>query len=253
MSEGESKESFQVLISKYKRTNNQRLLDDLIIKLMPIVENIAARFIKDRNIYEDVRQVAYIGMLKAIESYDEDKGLNFFSHLTPKVVGEIKHFYRDNDWVVKIPRRLKETNFKIYKLIPELAQKHNRTVTPKDIADYLNMSIEEVIEAMSITQNYDILSLENTILVEDSETPITLRQNLGELDKELERLEDISEIKEIYANLTSLDKKLVKFRYLDKLTQKEIADILGVSQMQVSRLLGRLKTKTRGLRNSMNK
>src|SRR5690554_5627059 len=98
MSEKDAKEPISQWIDSYQNNKNALLLDRIVHRLLPIVNNIASRFVKDQNLYEDIRQVASIGMLKAINKYDISKGTNFYSYLTPMVIGEIKHFYRDNDW-----------------------------------------------------------------------------------------------------------------------------------------------------------
>jgi RNA polymerase sigma-B factor len=252
MSEKDAKEPISQWIDSYQNNKNALLLDRIVHRLLPIVNNIASRFVKDQNLYEDIRQVASIGMLKAINKYDISKGTNFYSYLTPMVIGEIKHFYRDNDWLINVPRGIKETNTKIRKIVPYLMQKYKRVPTTLELARELNLSVDDVVEAINLSNYYQLASLEDPVRLKDnSQGMIELGHTIGVNDDRLMELEELSELEELFSHLSSLEKKLVKLRYIEKLTQKEIADILGISQMQVSRLLKDLRNKLYVIKQSL--
>lgn len=240
------------LIDQYQTSKNQNLLDELAKRLMPAVRKTVDKLIRDRNQYEDLIQLASIGMLKAINNYDYNKNDNFYGYLIPMMVGEIKHYYRDQGWVVNVPRNLKKLSALIYQTTPNLAQKLQRMPTIKDLSMELGVSREKILEAINCQYIYNVASINEGIYYSEGNGNITLEQVLGEQDINIERIDDQSELAEIFSKLTQKEKKLLILRFVDKLTQEKIADILDISQMQVSRAIKELSYKLKRVKEQID-
>jgi RNA polymerase sigma-B factor len=245
----EEKASILELVLKYQETRNSKTLDEIVKYLLPTVKKLARKLARRYDHFDDLVQVASIGMLKAIDNYEYNNNTNFYGYLIPVMIGEIKHFYRDQSWTINASRNKKELSTKIYQLLPELIQKLRRTPTVKDIAEELNISQDEVIEAMNYQSTYQITSLDEKIPLNNGDKRINIRDVLGELDSNLEKIDDKSLLKDILSYLNKLEKRLLILRYVERLTQQEIADILGISQMQVSRLIKALGIKLEHIKN----
>ncbi len=247
----EEKASIVKLILTYQKNKNDKILDKIVIKLMPMVKRLARKLVRDKDQFDDLVQVASIGMLKAVKNYDYNRKSNFYGYLIPVMIGEIKHYYRDQSWVIKAPRRQKELSVKIYQVSPELAQKLGKTPNVSDIARELGVTEEEIIEAINYQNTYNLTSFEETIYSSHDSKPINLGQVIGEIDYNIEKIDDQSELEDILSKLNTEDRKLLILRFVDRLTQKEIADILGISQMQVSRMIKTLLIKLKYIKKNL--
>ncbi len=243
--------STEELIVFYQKTGDDQALDLLVREYLSLVEYLARRFKRDGVDQQDLVQVGSIGLLKALKRYDIDGGNKFITYATPTIIGEIKHYYRDQKWAMKVPRRIKELSNRIHKETPTITQVLGRTPNTQDIAGYLGKTEEEILEALEIGQAYQIASLDSVVL-KDGEGDSTLMNIVGGDDPGFERLAEYSELQYVMNELSAEEVHLLNLRFKEELTQQEISQQLGISQMQVSRLLRKLIGRLRKRFNEIN-
>ncbi|MFZ3561493.1 SigB/SigF/SigG family RNA polymerase sigma factor [Streptomyces sp. BH055] len=193
--------------------------------------------------YEDVVQVGTIGLIKAIDRFDLHRGAEFTSFALPTVMGEIKRFFRDTTWAVHVPRRLKELSLHLDRASTRLEQACGHPPTVAELAAHLGLDEDEVVEGLKATNGCTAASLDRT--ADLGEPDDTLAAHIGCHDPELAKAENLQALKPLIAALAPRDRKLLALRFVDELTQAEIGDVLGISQMQVSRLLARVLDRLR--------
>jgi RNA polymerase sigma-B factor len=187
---------------------------------------------------EDVLQVASIGLLKAIDRYDPDRGIAFTSFATPTILGEIKRYFRDKSWAVRVPRELQELSMKVGRATEELESHLGRPPTAAELAGRVGSSIEDVLEArVAATARYGVSLDRPSGSDEDGETTIGARFAVN--DHELARVEDDVTVQRLMAHLDDREREILRLRFQEDMTQAEIGERLGVSQMHVSRLIRR--------------
>lgn len=214
----------------------KRIRDKLIEHHIYIAEILAKKYVNKGIEYDDLFQVASLGLIYAIDRYDIEKGFEFSSYATPTIVGEIKRYFRDKSWVIKVPRRIQELSKKVNTARLELSQELQRNPSIDDIADYLGISSEEVIEVLDASQVYSPQSLDKTLDSSNDDKDVSFGDLLGFEDKNYESIETMDFIKKTMDKLKDVEKKILIYRYFDKRTQISIAEELGVSQMTVSRI-----------------
>jgi RNA polymerase sigma-B factor len=193
---------------------------------------------------EDIVQVGTIGLIKAIDRFDIAREVEFTSFAVPYIVGEIKRFFRDTSWAVHVPRRLQEARVQLARATEELRSRLGRTPTVGELSQLMCLSEEEVNEAMLASNGYNTSSLDAAIgSSEDGET--ALADFIGAEDGALELVEDFHTLAPLIAELDERDRRIVHMRFVEELTQAQIGERLGVSQMHVSRLLSRTLTRLR--------
>ncbi|MFM1538812.1 SigB/SigF/SigG family RNA polymerase sigma factor [Helcococcus bovis] len=210
--------------------------DDLISKNLYIAEILAKKYSNRGIEFDDLYQIASLGLILALDRFNADRGFEFSSFATPTITGEIKRYFRDKGWVIRVPRRIQELSKRINNAKNDLAQRLQKTPTIDEIANLLNVSSEEVIEAMDASQVYSPQSIDKNLDSSSEDREVSFADLLGEEDKNYQIVEDMAFIKDAMENFDDLERKIVVYRYFDKMTQGEIADKLGVSQMTVSRL-----------------
>jgi RNA polymerase sigma-B factor len=183
---------------------------------------------------DDLIQVGSVGLLKAIERFDFDRGVRLTTFAEPTVTGEIKRHFRDHGWSVRPPRDLQELNAEVMRTIDVLAAEIQRSPTISEIAAYLNTTDEQVLEAMHAGAGYDTAPL---LTPDDPDSPASESPALAVVDGDLDRAEIRGTLSVGFAELSERDKQVVHMRFFEDLTQSEIAEKVGVSQMQVSRIL----------------
>ena len=226
-----------------------RLRDDLVRLHLPLVEHCARRFQNRGEPLEDLVQVGTIGLIKAVDRFDAERGVEFSTYATPTIVGEIKRHFRDKGWAIRVPRRLQELRMAISGVTGDLSQRLGRAPTPREIAEKLGISVEEVMEGLESANAYATLSLD----AGDSgdEGMSSMLDTLGEDDVAMEHVEIRESIKPLLEALPAREKKILLLRFFSGMTQSQIAAEIGVSQMHVSRLLSRTLEKLReGLESS---
>lgn len=212
------------------------LRDELIEKNLYISEILAKKYANRGIEFDDLYQIASLGLILAIDRFKIDKGFEFSSFATPTIIGEIKRYFRDKGWVIRVPRRIQELSKRINNAKIELAQRYKKTPNINEIAEYLEVSPEEVIEAMDASQVYSPQSIDKNLDNSSEDREVSFRDLLGEEDKNYKLVENMSFIKEVMEDFSDVEKKVVVYRFFDKMTQAAIADELDVSQMTVSRL-----------------
>ncbi|MCX4993292.1 RNA polymerase sigma factor SigF [Streptomyces sp. NBC_00568] len=217
----------------------------LIEMNLTLVRYAAARFrSRSQDEMEDIVQVGTIGLIKAIDRFELTREVEFTSFAVPYIVGEIKRFFRDTSWAVHVPRRLQEARVQLAQATEELRSRLGRTPTVKELAELMCLSEEEIIEARKASNGYTSASLDAAISSsEDGEA--ALAHFIGSEDHALELVEDFSTLAPMLAQLDDRERRIIHMRFVDELTQAQIGEHLGVSQMHVSRLLNRTLAKLR--------
>jgi RNA polymerase sigma-B factor len=212
--------------------------EKLVDQYIGLVEFLARRFRNRGEPLEDLVQVGTIGLLKAIDRFDLEREVEFSTYATPTIVGELKRHFRDKGWAVRVPRRLQELHLELTKIISNLGQELGRSPTVPEIAESAGISEETVLEGMEIAHAYSFTSLDAPIDSEDAESSSFADQMGGE-DEQLENLEYRASLAPEMAKLPERERKILFLRFYRGMTQSEIAERLGISQMHVSRLLNR--------------
>jgi RNA polymerase sigma-B factor len=212
--------------------------DGLVQLHLPLVEHCARRFRNRGEPFEDLVQVGTIGLLKSIDRFDPERGVEFSTYATPTVIGEIKRYFRDKGWAIRVPRRLQELRMQIAATTAELTQALGRSPTPRELAAAIGCSVEDVVEGIESGNAYSTLSLDAADESGD-EGGVSMLELMGLDDEELEHIEIRESIKPLLEALPAREKRILLLRFFKNKTQAEIAAEIGVSQMHVSRLLGR--------------
>lgn len=224
------------LFLEYKETKDIHIRNELVRRYLYIVEILSKKYINKGIEYEDIYQVASLGLIYAIERFDPSKGFEFSSFATPTIIGEIKKHFRDKGWSIRVPRRIQELSKKINTCKNELHQKLQRTPTIKDIAEYLNCSEEQIMEAMEGSQVYTPKSLDLTYDNDGEDKEMKFMDLIGEVDKNFDNIENKDFLDKVINKLNDVEKKVLRDRFFNNRTQMHVADELQVSQMTVSRM-----------------
>lgn len=224
------------LFSLYSSNKSVDIRNELINRHLYISEILAKKYINKGIDYEDIYQVAALGLLYAIERFDISRGYEFSSFATPTIIGEIKKYFRDKGWSVRVPRRIQELSKKINVAKIKLQQDLQRVPKIEDIANYLCCTEEQVIEAMEASQVYTPKSLDITYDSSGDDKDIQLMDIVGEDDKYFDIIENKDFISKCMDKLNPVEIKIIKDRFFQNKTQIHVADELGVSQMTVSRM-----------------
>lgn len=232
------KERTRKLFRLYKEKGDEEARDQLIVSHLNLVRFLASKFKNRGEPLDDLVQVGTIGLIKAIDRFDPERGLEFTTYATPTILGEIKRHFRDKGWSIRVPRRLQELSAKVNQATEELTVELQRSPSVEEIAAKLGVSAEEILEAMESSGAYTSVSLEAGGTSEDDEAP-ALIDRLGSVDEDLDASDDRMVIDDAIRDFSPREQEIVRMRFIDGLTQVEIAKRLGVSQVQVSRLLRR--------------
>lgn len=216
----------------------QRARDSLVEQHLPLVEHLARRFRNRGEPYDDLVQVATIGLIKSVDRFDLGRGVEFSTYATPTIVGEIKRHFRDKGWAVRVPRRLQELRLSLASATSELSQKQGRSPTVSELAAHMEITDEEVLEGLESANAYSTLSLDAGDSGSGDE-PMPVADTLGSKDEGLEGVEYRESLKPMLEQLPPREKKILMLRFFKNMTQSEIAEEIGISQMHVSRLLAR--------------
>jgi RNA polymerase sigma-B factor len=236
-----SRRFFERLAVLEEGTREHQYVRNTLIELnLSLVRYAASRFRARGDSQEDVVQVGTIGLIKAIDRFELSREVEFATFAVPYIVGEIKRFFRDTTWAVHVPRRLQEARVELAKATDELRSRLGRTPTTRELAELMSLSEEEVIEARKAANGYQSSSLDAALTTESDGAEMPLAERLGEEDPSMELVEDLSSLAPLIAELDERDRRIIHMRYVEELTQAQIAARLGVSQMHVSRLISRI-------------
>lgn len=234
----------QELFDRYKATGSIDLRNALVEKYLYMIDILIRKYLNKGVDYDDLYQVGAMALVSAVERFDPDKGYEFSSFATPTILGEIKKYFRDKEWTLKVPRRQKEIALKIPAAKEILYEKLNRTPTVAEISLHLGYSEEEILQAMESSRAYGTYSLNQTFdeAGEDGESSILEKYTAME-EAGYNRFETAELINSAIAKLSEDEKAVFRWRFLENKTQTEIAQKLGVSQMTVSRTEKAIKQK----------
>ena len=214
-----------------------RLREQLVEAHLPLVEYLARRFRNRGEPLDDLVQVATIGLIKSVDRFDLERGVEFSTYATPTIVGEIKRHFRDKGWAIRVPRRLQELKLSLTKATSDLSQKNGRSPTVAELAAHLGLSEEEILEGLESANAYSAVSLDAPD-GGDEDSP-AVADSLGMMDEALEGVEYRESLKPLLEQLPAREKRILMLRFFGGMTQSQIAGELGISQMHVSRLLAR--------------
>ena len=224
------------LLEAYHLNDDKAARDRLVQELMPLVKSLARRYAGRGEPFDDLVQVGAIGLIKAIDRFELDRPVELSTYAVPTIVGEIRRHFRDRSWSVQVPRRMKELSLRVSRLVDDLSTELGRTPTVAEIAAAADVEEEEVIEALEAARAHTPTSLSTPV---DASGDLTLIDLLGEDEEGYETLERGSVVRTGLEALDERERRIVVLRFLNGLTQSEIAAELGISQMHVSRLLRR--------------
>lgn len=217
----------------------RRQREAIIERCLPLADHIARRFRGRGEAHEDLVQVARVGLLNAVNRFDVDAANDFLAFAVPTMMGEVRRYFRDHGWSLKVPRRLKELNVRLNSAKSELTHKLNRAPTPSELAEYLGMDRDEIVEGLVAANAYSTRSTEQETSVSGDGDGLTLIDTIGGPDDNIERVVDVQTVQPLLAKLPERDRLVLRLRFFDNRTQSQIAEQIGVSQMHVSRLLSR--------------
>ena len=218
----------------YRRTGDRNIRNELVQHYLRLAEFLARRFMNRGEPFDDLRQVALVGLIKSVERFDPDRGLQFSSFATPTITGELKRHFRDRGWAVRVPRRIQELHLQLDRTTAALSQELGRPPTTGEIARRAGVLEEEVIESMEAGSLYRLASIDGR---SDDEQPGGVAARLGEDDEELDAVDNRVTVQRLLQILPEREQRIVYMRFFEGLTQSEIAEQVGISQMHVSRLL----------------
>jgi RNA polymerase sigma-B factor len=212
--------------------------EELVQLHLPLVDHCARRFANRGEPLDDLVQVGTIGLIKSVDRFDTDRGVEFSTYATPTIIGEIKRYFRDKGWAIRVPRRLQELRMSISSVTGDMSQELGRSPTPREIADKIGVSVEEVMEGIESANAYSTLSLDAGDS-NDDRAGSSMLDSLGMDDEALNHVEIRESIKPLIEALPAREKRILLLRFFRGMTQSQIAEEIGVSQMHVSRLLNR--------------
>lgn len=214
----------------------EELRDTLVREHMPVAEHIARRFSHRGESQEDLTQVATLGLINAVDRFDPERGVDFLSYAVPTIMGEVRRHFRDTGWAVRMPRRLQELHLSVSSAISSLSQELGRAPTPSELATHIGISKDDVYKGLEAGNAYRSASLDE-LLTDTDEIP--LGDAIGERDAELAEVENREAIRPLLDELDERERKILLMRFFRSMTQTQIAEQIGISQMHVSRLLAR--------------
>jgi RNA polymerase sigma-B factor len=218
----------------------QRHRDKIVERCLPLADHIARRFEGRGEHRDDLVQVARVGLVNAVARFDVDTGSDFVSFAVPTIMGEVRRHFRDNSWSVKVPRRLKELHLRLGAATADLSQRLGRAPTASELAGELEMDRTEVIEGLVAGSSYNTLSIDSggSSGSGDDEAR-AIADTLGDVDTGLERIENREALRPLLDGLPERERTVLVLRFFESMTQTQIAERVGISQMHVSRLLAK--------------
>jgi RNA polymerase sigma-B factor len=224
------------LFARYRERDEQTARDALVERFLPLATKLARRYHRGNEPLEDLVQVASVGLLKAIDRFDPARGTAFSSFAVPTIAGELKRHYRDKGWAVRVPRDLQELALRVDRATDRLLHRLGRAPTASEIADDLGVTIEQVLEAHEAAAAYRADSLDRPVSDEDQDATRVV-DTLGGDESGYGQAEDAATVESMVSVLSDREREILRLRFVEDLTQSEIGDRVGLSQMHISRLL----------------
>ena len=233
---GLTPDDINALIRSHQEEGDQEAQTRLVEHYQKLIESLAYRYSKGKSHHEDLVQVGMVGLLGAINRFDASFERRFEAFLVPTVVGEIKRYLRDKTWSVHVPRRIKEIGPKIKNANDELTNRLERSPKISEIAEYLEVTEEDVLEAMEMGQSYNALSVDHSIEADKDGSTVTLLDVMGKSDDNYDLSEKRLILEKVLPILSEREREIIQFTFMEGLSQKETGERVGLSQMHVSRL-----------------
>ena len=227
------------LFREFARTRRRRTRNELVERHMGLAAHIAKRYGRSGQHDDDLRQVAMLGLVKAVDRFDPEHGAAFSSFAGLTIEGELKRHFRDKSWAVKVPRSAKELHLLVRNATNDLAQKSGRSPTVDELAEHLGVERDDVLRGLSATAAYSVGTLDAGSGDERDDGPTDRQAALAETEEMFEHTENVQVLAELLDRLEPREREIVRLRFFEQMTQSEIADVVGMSQMHVSRLLRR--------------
>lgn len=213
-----------------------RQRDSIVERCLPLADHIARRFDGRGEARDDLVQVARVGLVNAVIRFDVEAGSDFVSFAVPTIMGEVRRHFRDNSWSLKVPRRLKELHLRLGAATAEMSQRLGRAPTPTELAAELEMDRDEIVEGLIAGSSYNTMSIDGG---NDSEDAPAIADTLGDVDANLDQIDNREALRPLLASLPERERTVLVLRFFESLTQTQIAERVGISQMHVSRLLAK--------------
>jgi RNA polymerase sigma-B factor len=238
LAERDPREHERELLVRYHLEGDLAAREELVWRFMPLVRDLAQRYAYTDESLDDLVQVGALGLLKAIDRFEPGRGSKFTSYAAPTILGELKRHFRDKGWAVHVPRDLQERALLVGREREELSKELGRSPTVKEIASSLGRTPEQVLEASEAAGSYEAASLDAPVAREDGEAA-PLIDLIGKEDGAMSLVESREEISHTWGSLREIEREVLRLRFTEDLTQREIGQRVGYSQMHVSRLLRR--------------
>ena len=237
--------SDKALLRRYHEQGDLAAREQLIEQYMSLVRSLARRYSYRGEQLEDLVQIGAIGLIKAIDRFDVNRGVELTTYATPNIIGEIKRHFRDRGWAVRVPRGLQELNIQLSRLVEQLTVQHGRSPTISELAKAAGVTDEEVLEALESGRAYSSLSLSAGSGGHDDDGELDPLESLGTVEHQYEVSEDRAVLAPGFRVLDERERAILHLRFFEGLTQSQIAQQVGISQMHVSRLIRRSLEKIR--------
>jgi RNA polymerase sigma-B factor len=233
------------LIATFQADGNADVQERLVRHYQDLVKTLAYKFVRSSELYEDLVQVGMIGLIASLQRYDPAFGCNFDGFAIPTIIGEIKRHLRDKTWSVHVPRRIKELGPQIKSAVEELTAQLQCSPRVEEVAHYLHVTTEEVLETMEMGRSYQALSLDNPLEISSDGSQVTLLDLVGQEDSGYNQTDLKLLLERIFIVLTKREREILQMTFFANLSQKQVGTVLGISQMHVSRLQRRALQKLR--------
>src|SRR5664279_3588258 len=229
------------LFERWHRHEDRRARDELVQRFLPLARKLARRYNGAREPFDDLLQVASLGLVKAVDRFDLSRGTAFSSFAVPTILGELKRYFRDLGWAVHVPRGAQELAVKVEDARQRMSSRHGRAPTVYELSQYLELDVADVLDALETARAHHASSLDAPHDDSEGESG-TVVDSFGQEDRDLQLADDRVTVGEAARHLSAREREVLALRFVEDLTQSEIADRIGVSQMQVSRILRRAIT-----------
>jgi RNA polymerase sigma-B factor len=227
------------LFLRYQRKGDADARRELVERFLPLARRLARRYEQASEPLDDLVQVASLALVKAVDRFDAERGDAFSSYAVPTILGELKRHFRDAGWALHVPRGLQERVLDVNNVIEALSRELGHSPTPKQVAERMRLPVEDVLEAMDAARAYNTTSLETPRRGSEDDETSTIAETLGEDDDRFDVVEDSATIERGLKALPERERSILFLRFAEGLTQAEIAERIGISQMHVSRLIRR--------------
>jgi RNA polymerase sigma-B factor len=224
------------LFDRWQNHGDAAAREQLLERFMPLARSLARRYQRSSEPFEDLLQVASVGLINAIDRFDASRGSRFASFAVPTILGEMRRYFRDSGWAVHVPRGAQERALKVRDAHEALVGEHGHSPTVSQLAQFLEIDTEHVLDALQAIQAYETVSLDAPHHTDD-EDGVSYSEAIGAEDERFEFVELDTTVAGALKHISQRERKILQMRFFEELTQTEIAETIGVSQMQVSRIL----------------